>query len=149
LAPAPLATLPLYARAGAIIPSGPVLAYSDERPLDALTLDVYLGGDAGEARGELYEDDGQTFAYLTGAIRRTRYHYQRTAAGATITATVEGAYQPAPRSLTLRIHGAAVGSATLGNQSLAVAPSAPGEPPHTRVTVPADPGAWTIRLTLA
>ncbi|HEY7983046.1 MAG TPA: glycoside hydrolase family 31 protein [Ktedonobacterales bacterium] len=146
LAPAPLGTLPLYARARAIIPSGPALPYSDERPLDDLTLDVYLGGDASEAVGELYEDDGHTFAYQQGAFRRTRYHCQRTAAGATITATVEGAYHPAPRALTLRIHGAAVGSAVLGGQTLPVAPSAPGEPPHSRVSVPADPGAWTIHL---
>jgi alpha-glucosidase len=149
LAPAPLGTLPLYARAGAIIPSGPAIRASDARPLDALTLDVYLGGNAGEARGELYEDDGHTFAYQQGAFRRTCYHYHSTAAGAAITATVEGNYRTAPRSLTLRVHGRAVLSATLGDQPLPTTAGAPGEPPHTRITAPADPGTWTIRLALA
>jgi alpha-glucosidase len=149
LARAPLGTLPLYARAGAIIPTGAALRYSDERPLDPLTLDAYLGGDASEARGELYEDDGHTFAYRQDAFRRTRYHYQRTAEGATLTATLEGSYQPAPRTLGLRLYGASVRSATLGDQALEVAPSAPGEPPHTRISALADPGSWTIRLARA
>jgi alpha-glucosidase len=149
LAPAPLGTLPLYACAGAIVPSGPAMRASDARPLDALTLDVYLGGDASEARGELYEDDGHTFAYQQGAFRRTRYHYQRTADGAAIAATVEGDYRPAPRSLTLRVHGRAVRAAALGGQPLPTTASAPGEPPHTRITAPADSGAWTIQLALA
>jgi alpha-glucosidase len=146
LAQAPLETLPFYVRVGAIIPSGPPLRFSDERPLDPLTLDLYLGGDVRGASGALYEDDGHTFAYRQGMFRRTRYHYQRTPDGATLTATVEGAYQPAPRALTLRLHGAAVRAATLGDLALEIAASAPGEPPHTRITVPADPGAWTIRL---
>jgi alpha-glucosidase len=149
LARAPLGTLPLYARAGAIIPSGPTMRYSDERLLDALTLDVYLGGDASEARGELYEDDGHTFAYQRGVLCRTRYHYHRTAEGATITAEVVGVYQPAPRSLVLRVHGRGVRAATLGGQALEVAPGAPGESPHTRISVPADPGGWVIRLAHA
>jgi alpha-glucosidase len=151
LAPAPLGTLPLYARTGAIIPSGPAMRASDARPLDALTLDLYLGGDASEAHGELYEDDGHTFAYQQGAFRRTRYHYQhqRTADSAAITATVEGDYRPAPRSLTLRVHGRAVRAAALGDQALRISASAPGEAPHTRITAPADSGAWTIQLALA
>jgi alpha-glucosidase len=147
LAPAPLGTLPLYARAGAIIPSGPAMRQSDERPLNPLTLDLYLGGDTDEAWGELYEDDGHTFAYQRGAFRRTRYHYQRTDEGAALAATTEGDYQPAPRALILRVHGRDVRAAWLGDQALPIAESAPGQPPHTLVTVPADPGDWTIRLT--
>jgi alpha-glucosidase len=149
LALAPLGMLPLYARAGAIIPSGPAMHASDARPLDVLTLDIYLGGGTGEAWGELYEDDGHTFDYQRGAFRRTRYHYQRTPEGARVTATFEGDFSPAQRSLSLRVHGGAVRSAVLGSQTLPIAASASGEPPHTRITVPADSGAWTIQLALA
>jgi alpha-glucosidase (family GH31 glycosyl hydrolase) len=38
---APLDTLPLFVREGAIIPMGPVIQYADEKPLDPLTLDIY------------------------------------------------------------------------------------------------------------
>ena len=37
---APLDTLPLYVRGGAIIPHGPVMQYVDERPMDPLTLEM-------------------------------------------------------------------------------------------------------------
>jgi alpha-D-xyloside xylohydrolase len=43
---APLDTLPLFVREGAIIPMGPDMQYVGERPLDPLTLDVYPAGEA-------------------------------------------------------------------------------------------------------
>jgi alpha-D-xyloside xylohydrolase len=44
---AALDVLPLYVKAGAILPYGPVLQYVDERPLDPLTLEIYAPADAG------------------------------------------------------------------------------------------------------
>jgi alpha-glucosidase (family GH31 glycosyl hydrolase) len=59
-----LATLPLYVRAGAVLPLGPVKQYSSE-PVDGPpTLQVYPGADGAFT---LYEDDGQTFDYTRGA----------------------------------------------------------------------------------
>ncbi len=43
---APLDTLPLFVREGAIIPMGPETQYVGEKPLDPLTLDVYPAGEA-------------------------------------------------------------------------------------------------------
>jgi alpha-glucosidase len=101
LAHAPLERLPLYVRAGAIIPSGPDLQYADQRPLDPLTLDVYPG--AGEFT--LYEDDGHTFAYAQGEFCTTHYRVQA-ADGALVLAigAREGRYVPAPRQLVVRVH---------------------------------------------
>jgi hypothetical protein len=42
---APLDTLPLFVREGALIPMGPAVSYVDQKPLDPLTLDIYPGGD--------------------------------------------------------------------------------------------------------
>jgi alpha-D-xyloside xylohydrolase len=42
---APLDTLPLFVREGAIIPMGPPLQYVEEKPLDPLTVDVYPAGE--------------------------------------------------------------------------------------------------------
>lgn len=55
-----LATMPLYVRAGAVIPFGPVKQYTAD-PVDApITLTVYPGADG---MSFLYEDDGQSFGY--------------------------------------------------------------------------------------
>ncbi|HEV8429894.1 MAG TPA: TIM-barrel domain-containing protein [Pyrinomonadaceae bacterium] len=58
-----LATMPLYVRAGAIIPFGPVKQYTGERVDGPLTVQVYPGADA---TFTLYEDDGSTFNYHRG-----------------------------------------------------------------------------------
>jgi len=69
LAHAPLERMPLYVRAGAIIPMGPVIQYTDEQPLDQLTLRIWPG--TGEST--LYEDDGHSFEYRAGAWATTTY----------------------------------------------------------------------------
>jgi alpha-glucosidase/alpha-D-xyloside xylohydrolase len=58
-----LATMPLYVRAGAILPLGPVKQYSDEKVGGPLTLVIYPGADGVFT---LYEDDGATFNYQRG-----------------------------------------------------------------------------------
>jgi alpha-glucosidase (family GH31 glycosyl hydrolase) len=58
-----LTTMPLFVRAGSILPIGPVKQYSSE-PVEApLTLQVYPGGDGSFT---LYEDDGVSFAHERG-----------------------------------------------------------------------------------
>ena len=74
LAYAPLERMPLYVRAGAIIPSGPELHYADEYPLDPLTLDVYPGNGV----FTLYEDDGHSFEYEQGQFCTTSYTLRQT-----------------------------------------------------------------------
>jgi alpha-glucosidase (family GH31 glycosyl hydrolase) len=59
-----LATMPLYVRAGAIIPLGPVRQYVDERVDGPLTLRVYPGANG---TAHLFEDEGRSFAYRSGA----------------------------------------------------------------------------------
>jgi alpha-glucosidase/alpha-D-xyloside xylohydrolase len=78
-----LETMPLYIRAGAILPFGPVRQYAEE-PVDGpLTLIVYPGADAASF---LYEDDGKTFAYRKGEWMR-----------------IEMSWRDAERRLTLRL----------------------------------------------
>jgi alpha-glucosidase len=70
LAAAPLETMPLYAKAGSIVPLYPVRQYIDGQIPETLTLKVFPG--TGELT--LYEDDGQTFAYQQDAWATTHYH---------------------------------------------------------------------------
>lgn len=61
-AQAPLETLPLYVRAGSILPMGNVVHSMMERQ-DVLDIQVYPGADA---EFELYDDDGLTYGYEKG-----------------------------------------------------------------------------------
>lgn len=58
-----LVTMPLYVRAGAIIPLAPVRQYTGEKVDGSLTLQVYRGADG---QSLLYEDDGSTFNFRKG-----------------------------------------------------------------------------------
>jgi alpha-D-xyloside xylohydrolase len=59
-APAPYDAMPLFIRAGSIIPTGPEIQYTGEKPADPVTLWVCTGADG---RFTLYEDDGLTYDY--------------------------------------------------------------------------------------
>ena len=57
--------LPVFVRAGAILPMYPEVLYDGEKPKDVLTLDLYPHG---ESSFTLYEDDGNTRQYQKGAF---------------------------------------------------------------------------------
>jgi alpha-D-xyloside xylohydrolase len=66
-AAAPYNRIPLYVRAGSIVPFGPEIQYATEKPADPITLLVYTGADG---QFSLYEDDGLTNAYERGEFAR-------------------------------------------------------------------------------
>ena len=61
---APYGRMPLYVRAGSILPIGPEMEWTSEKPADDILLVVYAGADASFT---LYEDDGLTYGYEKGA----------------------------------------------------------------------------------
>lgn len=102
LAEAPLERMPLYVRAGAIIPMAPVMQSIDEQPVDPLTIRVWKG--TGEFT--LYEDDGHSFEYKTGASSTTTYRV-RCEGEQTIVeiAARNGEYSPPPRNIIVELVG--------------------------------------------
>jgi alpha-D-xyloside xylohydrolase len=66
-APAPFESMPLYVKAGAIIPIGPELQYTSEKPADPITLYVYAGADGAFT---IYEDEGLNYNYEDGKFTR-------------------------------------------------------------------------------
>jgi alpha-D-xyloside xylohydrolase len=62
-AAAPLDRMPLYVRAGSIMPMGPDLEYAAEKPADPIELRVYTGADASFT---LYEDENDNYDYEKG-----------------------------------------------------------------------------------
>lgn len=103
---APLHSVPVFVRAGAIIPSGPVMQYtSDPAVAPSLNIDIYLGP---TATFVLYEDDGATMAYTSGASQQTVLIH-RTLVGADVLTMQRsiGKYQAPGRPVYVVFHGAA------------------------------------------
>ena len=104
---APLDMVPMFVRAGAIIPVGPSLNYIGEKPVDPITFNIYPN-DAGSASARLYEDDGLSPAYKTGAFRRTGLTVRRAPRGLTVSiSAAEGSYNPGPRKFNFVVKSAA------------------------------------------
>ena len=80
-AAAPYDAMPIHVRAGSLIPFGPALQYTAEKPSDPITLYVFDG-----ANGEftLYEDDGLTYDYEKGASATIRLRWDDAAKTLTI-----------------------------------------------------------------
>jgi alpha-glucosidase len=85
----------LYIKPGAAVPTGPVLQYADERPLDELTLLVCFDSQ-GRASGRLYEDAGDGFGFQKGESRETVFRVTR---GPKVEQRVSGGWGPAKREV--------------------------------------------------
>jgi alpha-D-xyloside xylohydrolase len=71
-AQAPLDHIPLYVRAGSVIPVGPEIQYTNEKPEGPITLFVYTGHDGAFT---LYEDSGVDYGYEKGAFATIQLTY--------------------------------------------------------------------------
>jgi alpha-D-xyloside xylohydrolase len=59
----PIEIMPLYVKAGSILPLGPMLQYATEKPADPIELRIYAGADG---KFELYEDENDNYNYEKG-----------------------------------------------------------------------------------
>ena len=80
-ADAPFERMPLFVRAGSIVPMGPAIQHTAEGRGGPITLHVYTGDD-GEF--SLYEDDGVSRQYLSGAFARVPIRWDEAAGTLTI-----------------------------------------------------------------
>ena len=78
---APYERIPVYVPEGSIIPFGPAMQWSDEKPADTLTLHVYAGRDA---QFTLYEDEGTNYNYEKGKYATIAISYNDAAQTLTI-----------------------------------------------------------------
>ncbi len=69
---APYERIPLYIREGAIIPVGPEIQYTDEKPAETIVLYVYRGQNGNFT---LYEDEGVNYNYEKGAYSNISFSY--------------------------------------------------------------------------
>ncbi|MFI5251351.1 MAG: TIM-barrel domain-containing protein [Bacteroidota bacterium] len=101
-----LMDMPVFARAGSIIPGAPIMSSSDKTPLDTLIVDVY---GIGKGQFKLYEDDGISLAYRNGEYAWTTLSHEKAIGGGeqiTI-APAEGIYagMPTKRAYIIKLHG--------------------------------------------
>jgi alpha-D-xyloside xylohydrolase len=71
-ADAPLERLPLFVRAGSIVPMGPRMEWSTEKPADPIELRIYPGADGDFT---LYEDENDGYNYSKGAHATMALHW--------------------------------------------------------------------------
>jgi len=94
--------LPVFVRAGAILPGQPLVQSTSETPQGPLSLDVYPGDDC---RGTIYADDGHSMAYAQQGYFRQRVHCVETATGIDLAFDArEGRFQPWWRQVEVRVH---------------------------------------------
>jgi len=126
-AEAPIEKMPIFVRAGAVIPLADPMRHVGERPLDKLTLHVYppvsaVDSDAHSAtegtapESALYEDDGETFAFHRGDYRLTRFRLEtegRPLRRFILRRHAEGAYTSGCDVFDVVVHGSKVPPARL------------------------------------
>ena len=71
-----LGKMPLYVRAGAVLPTGPARQYTNEPAPGPLTITVFPGA---HGVGSLYEDDGESFDFRNREFMRIEMQWEDTA----------------------------------------------------------------------
>ncbi len=110
---APLETVPMFVRAGAIVPTGPEIKHVGEKPRDVVYLSIYPD-EKGNAKGVVYDDDGNSPAYKQGRFRRTTIDVSRSQAGFRATVTSDGSYDPGKRRLIFAVKSSGMGKQPTG-----------------------------------
>ena len=113
----PLDRMPLFARAGSIVPRQDYVEHVPARAPDPLILNVYAGGDGGF---DLYEDEGVGFGYRQGQFAETPLSWTEATGVSTLTiGAAAGSYpgDPAKRAYSVRVLGVdKPGEVTIGGR---------------------------------
>lgn len=101
-AAAPRERMPLFARAGSIVPTGPDVQWTGENPQGPLTIHVFAGADGSFT---LYEDQGTDMGYMRGEFARIPFTWREADRTLSIGAR-EGRFpgMEAQRHLTVVLH---------------------------------------------
>ena len=91
--------MPLFVRAGSIIPTGPAIQYALQEANPTITLDVYTGANG---TASIYEDDGVSRQYLNGRYSRIPLSYDEARRTLTIGAR-EGSWPGMARTRTIKV----------------------------------------------
>lgn len=82
--------MPIFVRAGSVIPEFPVMQYTMEKNIDALKLNIYWG--SGRYESHVYTDHGETFAYEQSVYNEKYFIVEGEQNNLTIVQHIEGLY---------------------------------------------------------
>ena len=104
-----LETLPVFVRAGSIVPEQPLVQSTEEKPQGPLTVRVYPPTTFGaDCSGALYLDDGVSYDFKNGNFLRVKFACRLGAQGLIVTvAPHEGTFEPWWKLLSIEVYGAA------------------------------------------
>jgi alpha-glucosidase (family GH31 glycosyl hydrolase) len=112
--------LPMFVRAGSILTSQPVMQFSGEKPITELTLDIWPDTHR-PARFEVYDDDGETYAYEKGAFFSQIVTATQANGGITISlARPTGTYRSSITAYRVRLHGTTAATAAWNGRATTV-----------------------------
>ncbi len=95
--------LPVYVRAGSILPMAPLVENTNQVPQGPLTLRIYAGD---SCEGTLYQDDGKSFAFEQGLFLRMHFSCQITQEGLKLAISAhEGTYPAWWKMIHAEIYG--------------------------------------------
>jgi len=97
--PTPITDMPVYVRAGSIIPFGPEVQYSTEKSWDDIEICIYPGADG---IFTLYEDEGDGYNYEKGQFTEILFKWNDAAQTLTI-GERQGKYKGMLQKRTFRI----------------------------------------------
>jgi alpha-D-xyloside xylohydrolase len=96
---APLDRIPLFMRAGSIVPLGPEIEYAGEQPAGPIELRVYRGADG---TFDFYQDEGDSYRYERGAYSVIPIHWNDASATLTLGERA-GSFQGMPEHIAFRV----------------------------------------------
>ncbi|MDB4905122.1 MAG: alpha-glucosidase [Mucilaginibacter sp.] len=90
--PTPLETIPVFIKAGSVIPEYPVMQYVGEKEIEEVILNIYYCDY--EVNSFLFEDYGETFAYEQDIYLEKKFVVSGKRTTLTVNQTMEGLYTP-------------------------------------------------------
>lgn len=109
--------IPLFIRAGAIIPTQAVMDWTTQHPVMTVDVDVFPSAQA--THFDYYDDDGETYDYAQGAYFSQRLGTQKQGDVVHVDITAStGSYQTSLRFYLLKIHGTQAASVTVNGSAL-------------------------------
>ncbi len=150
-----LDTLPVFVRAGAIVPEQPLVESTDEKPQGPLTVRVYPPTAVGnDCEGSVYLDDGVSYDFKNGNFLREKFSCRLSAQGVVVTVAARtGSFPPWWKQLSVEVYGAgkpaagATVSAINGTNAAAVATGYDSEHHRIDALVPDDGQGLELQLT--
>ena len=100
---APLDWMPIFVRAGSVLPMAPVVQHTGEWPPSALCLHIYPG----DGESWLYEDDGHSLAFQSGEFRLTHLTCELqwpASPRLTVLRQLQGSFDPGYSNFEIHVH---------------------------------------------